>query len=82
MNYEKVFIDRGLTLLDIPKSAKQKVSCADKDGYKYFVSYDLMRDKRTKFPNKWTNHNPFKAYNMRLFASREQDNVQILSTNE
>ena len=82
MNYEKVFIDRGLTLLDIPTSVKQKVPCIDKDGYKYFVSYDLMRDKRTKSPNKWTNHNPFKAYNMRLFASKEQDNVQILSSDE
>lgn len=82
MNYEKVFIDRGLTLLDILKNAKQKVACIDEDGYKYFVSYDLMRDKRTKAPNKWTNHNPFKAYNMRLFASREQDTGQISSADE
>lgn len=65
------------------KNAKQKVECIDKEGYKYLLSYrGAVSDKRTKSFNKWDKNNPFKPYNMRLYASRVQENCVILSTDE
>lgn len=54
----------------------------DQEGYMYYATYDVLRDKRTKHLDKWKKQNPFKPYNMRLYASREQDNCQIVSTDE
>ena len=65
------------------KNAKQKVECMDKEGYKYKLSYHgAVSDKRTKNFNKWDKNNPFKPYNMRLYASRVQENCIIISSDE
>lgn len=59
------------------------MSCIDKDGYKYKLSYrGAVSDKRTKNFNKWDKNNPYKPYNMRLYASKVQENCIILSTDE
>lgn len=84
IDYIQKFIERGVyPLVDSIKDAYQKVPCIDKDGYKYFLSYHSnVSDKRTIFFNKWDKRSPFKAYNMRLYASRVQENVQIVSTDD
>lgn len=82
-NFEEKFIERGLTPLEKIRDAKHKVSCVDSDGYKYLLCYHTsIGDKRTKQFDKWDKTNPFKAYNMRLYASKVQDNVEILSTDD
>ena len=79
-DFSEKFRERGLEPLEEIKDAKHKVSCIDKDGYKYFLSYrGSVSDKRTKHFDKWDKTNPFKVYNMRLYASRVQENVEILS---
>lgn len=83
MNYQEKFLERGITPLEPVTNHKQKVSCIDKDGYKYLLCYhNHIADTRTKSFNKWSKRNPYKAYNMRLLASRVQENVNILSTDE
>lgn len=61
---------------------KDKVKCIDADGFMYLASYDMIRDKRTNRLDKFKKQNPFKAYNMRRYASLVQENVKILSTDE
>ena len=75
-------MERGYTPLEEIKNTKQKISCIDSDGYKYYVSYDLVRDKRTKCLDKWKKQNIYKSYNMRLYANRVQENCVILSTDD
>lgn len=83
INYKEKFLERGLTPLEEIKSGTQKVDCQDAEGYKYHLDYHgAVGDKRTKQFDKWDKTNPFKAYNMRLFASLNQENVKILSTDE
>lgn len=83
MNYEEKFRERGLTPFEPILNHKQRVECVDKEGYKYSLSYhDHIADLRTKEFSKWSKKNPFKPYNMRLFASKLQSNVQILSSDE
>ena len=79
--YRKEFINRGLIPLEDIYSHTQKVKCVDKEGYQYLLSLkNNIRDKRTKEFSKWDkNSNPFKAYNMRLYATKVQENVKILS---
>lgn len=49
----------------------------------YKLSYrGSISDKRTKGFDKWDKTNPYKAHNMRLYASRVQENVEILSSDE
>lgn len=36
INYEEKFKEKGLTPLGCIENHKQKVSCVDKEGYKYF----------------------------------------------
>ena len=77
------FRERGLEPLEEIIDAKHKVCCVDKDGYKYYLSYrGSIYDKRTKEFDKWDKTNPFKPYNMRLYASRVQENVEIISDDE
>lgn len=83
IDYKDVFIKKGLYPLEEIKDRFQKVNCIDKEGYMYCLSYrGSVSDKRTKQFNKWDKHNPFKAHNMRLYASQVQENVCILSTDE
>lgn len=77
------FKEKGLIPLEEIKDAKHKVECIDAEGYKYKLSYrGAVSDKRTKHFNKWDKNNPFKPYNMRLYASRVQCNCEILSSDE
>lgn len=74
------FREKGLEPLEEIIDAKHKVPCIDKEGYKYYLSYrGSVSDKRTKQFDKWDKTNPFKAYNLILYASRVQDNVEIIS---
>lgn len=83
LDFNEKFIEKGLTPLEIIQDAKHKVRCVDSDGYMYKLSYrGSVSDKRTKQFDKWDKTNPFKAYNMRLYASRVQDNVEILSSDD
>ena len=83
IDYRAEFIKRGLYPLEDIKDRFHKIKCVDKDGYMYQLSYrGLISDKRTKQFNKWDKNNPFKPYNMRLYASRVQDNVIILSSDD
>ena len=81
-SYEQAFKDKGLMPLEEITGTKTKVSCVDKDGYKYSLTYDNVMDKRTKSFNRWSKLNPYKAENMRLFASSVQENCIILSSDE
>lgn len=82
-DFESKFRERGLEPLEKIKDAKHKVDCIDKEGYKYRLCYrGAISDKRTKNFNKWDKNNPFKPYNMRLYASRVQTNCEILSSDE
>lgn len=81
-DYESLFVFKGYKPLEKIIDTKHKVSCIDKDGYMYFASYDMLRDKRTKHLDKWKRQNIFKSYNMRLYASRVQQNCCILSSDE
>lgn len=79
-DFESKFREKGLEPLEKILDAKHKVPCVDKEGYKYCLSYrGSVSDKRIKQFDKWDKTNPFKAYNMRLYASRVQDNVEIIS---
>lgn len=80
VNHFDKFIEKGLTPLEPILGDKQKVSCIDADGYKYFLSYHGgVADKRTKEFDKWSKNNPYKAYNMRHFVETNYPYVQILS---
>ncbi len=81
-NYEKPFIQKGYEPLELIKDTKTKIKCRDKQGFLYLASYDMVRDKRTKSLDKFKKQNPFKSYNMRLYANMVQENVVILSTDE
>lgn len=83
MSFEEKFFEKGLIPLESIRDAKQKVDCIDEDGYKYCLSYrGAVGDKRTKQFNKWDKNNPYKPYNMRLYASRMQENCIILSDDD
>ena len=83
INYAEKFRERGLEPLALIINHKQKVPCIDKEGYKYYLNYhDHIADLRTKEFDKWSKKNPFKANNMRLYATTVQDNVCILSSDE
>lgn len=76
-------MEKGLVPLEPIRDAKQKIDCIDKEGYKYQLSYrGAVSDHRTKHFNKWDKNNPYKPYNMRLYASRMQENCVILSDDE
>lgn len=81
-NYESLFINRGYYPLEAIQDTKCKIKCIDKEGYMYFASYDMLRDKRTAFLDKWKKQNIYKPYNMRLYASKVQKNCCILSSDE
>lgn len=82
-NFEEKFIEKGLTPLEEIKDAKHKIECIDNEGYKYLLSYrGAVSDPKTKTFNKWNKNNPFKAYNMRLFASIIAPECEILSSDE
>lgn len=80
--YKKGDKIKGLTLLQTPKNTKDFVDCIDDEGYKYYLTIDVIKDRRTIEPDKWNKNNPFKPYNMRLYASTVQEDVCILSTDE
>lgn len=83
LDFKKKFLEKGLTPLGTIKDAYCKVDCVDNEGYKYYLDYHgAVADKRTKQFDRWNKNNPFKPYNMRLFANKVQENVKILSTDE
>lgn len=81
-NYEDLFIKKGYIPLDKIVNSKDKITCIDEEGYKYYASYDMVRDKRTKHLDRWRKENPYKSFNMRLYASKIQENCVILSSDE
>lgn len=79
-NFKEKFTEKGLIPLEEIKDSKQKIECIDEEGYKYLLSYrGAVSDKRTKSFNKWSKNNPFKAYNMRLYAFKVAPECKILS---
>ena len=82
-DFREKFLEKGLTPLEEIIDAKHKVECQDSEGYKYLLSYHgAVANKKTSSFNRWNKNNPFKPHNMRLYASRVQENVKILSTDE
>lgn len=81
--FKEKFIERGLTPLEEIFDCNQKVNCIDKDGYKYRLSYKgSISNHKTKNFDRWNKNNPFKAYNMRLYAQILEPDVKILSCDE
>ena len=73
-DFNEKFIEIGLIPLEPIQTAKHKVACVDANGYMYKLSYrGSISDKRTKEFDKWDKTNPYKAHNMRLYASRVQE---------
>ena len=81
-DYSEAFISKGYIPLEQINGTKQKVKCRDDDGYLYYASYEMLMDKRTKRLDKWKKQNPYKHYNMRLYASLIAPDVEILSSDE
>lgn len=82
-DFRQKFIEKGVMPLEEILNDKHKVDCIDKDGYRYKLSYHgNVGDKRSKSFKRFGKNNPYKAYNMRLYASRVQKDCVILSSDE
>lgn len=76
---DKVFKISGYTVLDtFYKDENQKLTCIDKNGYKYYVSYDVLR--HSKKSRKFTIKNPYTVQNIKLWMSENAINYKFLST--
>ena len=58
MEYYGIFKERGLTPLENIKRSKDKIKCEDNEGFRYYLSPDLVKDKRTKSFDRWNKTNP------------------------
>lgn len=63
----RIYKDAGLTLLEEYKGSKYKHLCQDDNGYKYTLSIDCVKDKRTKKFSKYSKNNLYTVYNLKHF---------------
>lgn len=80
MNQEKVLKDRKLKLLNGDfVDTKTKADLIDENGYKYSLSFDCIRDKRTKRFNIVGKSNKFSIENIQLFIKNKNCGTKVLS---
>lgn len=72
--YRKV----GLTLLENYKGSKYKHLCQDAEGYRYALSLDSVKDKRTKQFNRYSKRNSQTIYNLKLFIKENDLRCELL----
>lgn len=65
---EEVYIDKDI-----------KMNCHDKNGYKYYLNVDAMRDIRTKNFETIGIHNPYFIHNLENFIRLNNGDVKVLS---
>ena len=63
----QIYKNVGLTLLEEYKGSKYKHLCQDGDGYKYTLSIDCVKDKRTKKFSRYSKNNLYTVYNLKKF---------------
>ena len=76
----KKFLERGF-ILDSNEYIDNKthMECHDNDGYKYWLTLDVLRDKRTKKFNPVTKHNKFSIDNIQKFIYDKGYRTKILT---
>lgn len=75
------FAERGLILdTKIYKSNKEHMECHDNNGYKYWLTLDVICDKRIKTFNPVTKHNIFSIENIQKFIYNNGYKTRVLST--
>lgn len=74
----KIFGDYGYEVLEIHEvRSRGKVTCIDKDGYKYYTCSNLLKCGRRPEPyNKW---NPYTLENVQHFLDIESNGSKLLS---
>lgn len=80
MNKEKTLKDRKLKLLNGDfVDTKTKTDLIDENGYKYSLSFDCIRDKRTKRFNIVGKSNKFSIENIQQFIKNKNRGTKVLS---
>lgn len=74
----KLFSAKGFNLLSTEYLSNKLPLVFEKDGYKYFSSYNAFM--KTDNPKKWGKNNPFSIDNLKLYLLKEGAKCQILST--
>ena len=82
MNFEEVkakLKEKGYILLDKDyKNNKEKMNL-EKDGYKYFISWNGLT--RTWNPKLWGINNPYSIYNINKFFEKNNYTCRVISEN-
>lgn len=68
----------GLMLLENYKGSKYKHLCQDAEGYRYSLSLDSVKDKRTKHFNRYGKYNNQTIYNLKLFIQENALRCELL----
>lgn len=63
----QIYKNVGLILLEEYKGSKYKHLCQDGDGYRYTLSLDCVKDKRTKKFSRYSKNNLYTVYNLKNF---------------
>lgn len=75
------FDNKGLILDDKEYiNSKSSLMCHDKNGYFYSLSYNDIRDKRTKNFDIISPYNQFSIKNIQIYLDKHKSGVKILST--
>lgn len=75
---QNIYENKGLTLLEEYKGSKYKHTCQDKNGYKYTLSLDTVKDKRTKNFAKYSVYNAYTIYNLKIFIKENGLRCELL----
>lgn len=79
---EQVFAERNLRLLSDASCYTNKnahLSCVDAEGYKYSLTYDCVKDKRTKTFYKINKNNVFSLDNIQHWLDLQGSSTQVVS---
>jgi len=80
-SFKKLLKEKELKLLNENeyKTYKNKMSFEDKDGYKYYCSFDVLSDKRTKSPAKIGKGNIYTIQNIQKFIENNGSKTKVIS---
>ena len=73
-----IYEEAGLFLLENYKGSKYKHLCQDNEGYRYSLSLDCVKDKRTKHFNQYSKRNSQTIYNLKLFIQENGLRCELL----
>lgn len=74
------FLERGFILdTEIYQNKNTHMECHDKNGYKYWLTLDVISDKRTKNFNPVTKWNKFSIYNIQKYIYNKGYKTKILT---